>query len=63
MTRYFASFFAVALLLVLAIYEPMFEIAPMLLVCAVPLAVAAASFPKKPTPRQLAAQPLEGESR
>lgn len=58
-----ATPFAVALLLVLALYEPVFEIAPMLLVCAVPLAVAAASFPKKPTPRQLAAQPLEGESR
>ena len=58
-----ATPFAVALLLVLALYEPILEIAPMLLVCAVPLAVAAASFPKKPTPRPLAVQTFEGESR
>ncbi len=57
-----ATPFAVALLLVLALYEPIFEIAPMLLVCTVPLAVAAASFPKKPAPRPLAVQ-IEGESR
>ena len=58
-----ATPFAVALPFVLALYEPIFEIAPMLLVCTIPLAVAAASFPKKPTPRPLAVQPLEGESR
>jgi len=57
-----ATPFAVALPLVLALYEPIFEIAPMLLVCTVPLAVAAASFPKKPAPRSLAVQ-IEGESR
>ncbi len=55
--------FALALLFVLAVYEPVFDIVPMLLVCTVPLALAAASFPKRPTPRNKAAQPLEGEGR
>ena len=54
--------FALVLLFVLALYEPILEIAPMLLVCTVPLAIAAASFPKKPAPRPLAVQ-IEGESR
>lgn len=53
--------FAFALLFVLALYEPILEIAPMLLVCTVPLAVAAASFPKKPAPRPQVVQPLEEE--
>lgn len=54
--------FAVILLLVLAVYAPIFEIAPMMLVCAVPLAVAAASFPKQPSLRPKYAKPLEKES-
>lgn len=55
--------FALALLFVLAVYEPVFDIVPMLFVCMVPLALAAASFPKRPTPRKKAAQLLEGEGR
>ena len=55
--------FALALLFVLARYEPVFDIVPMFLVGTVPLAIAAASFPKKPTPRNKAVQStLEGES-
>ena len=55
--------FALALLFVLARYEPVFDIVPMFLVGTVPLAIAAASFPKKPTPRSKAVQStLEGES-
>ena len=41
--------FALVLLFVLAVYEPVFDIVPMLFVCTAPLAVAAASFPKKPS--------------
>lgn len=39
---------AFALLFALAFYEPVLEIAPMLFVFAVPLAIGAASFPKRP---------------
>lgn len=49
--------FALALLFVLARYEPVFDIVPMFLVCTIPLAIAAVSFPKRPTPRYKAAQP------
>ena len=49
--------FALMLLFVLARYEPVFDIVPMFLVCTIPLAIAAESFPKKPTPRQRAEQP------
>ena len=48
--------FALALLFVLARYEPVFDIVPMFLVCTIPLAIAAASFPKRPTPRYKTAQ-------
>ena len=54
--------FAFVLLCVLAAYEPILDIVPMLFVLAVPLAVAAASFPKSPANRQRAVQPLEKES-
>ena len=43
--------FAFALPAALAFYEPVLDIAPMLFVFAVPLAVSAASFPKKPAQR------------
>ena len=52
--------FALALLCVLALYEPILDIAPMLFALVVPLAVAAASFPKSPTIRKQAAQPTGG---
>ncbi len=54
--------FAFVLLCVLAVYEPILDIVPMLFVLAVPLAVAASSFPKSPANRQRAVQPLEKES-
>lgn len=44
--------FALVLLFILARYEPVFDIVPMFLVCTIPLAIAAASFPKRPTLRQ-----------
>ena len=50
------------LLCVLALYEPILDIVPMLFVLTAPLAVAAASFPKDPAKRQRAVQPLEKES-
>ena len=53
---------AFVLLCVLAVYEPILDIVPMLFVLTVPLAVAAASFPKSPAKRQRAVQPLEKES-
>ena len=53
---------ALALVCVLALYEPVLDIAPMLFVLLVPLAVAAASFPKNPASRKQAAQTLEKES-
>jgi len=49
--------FALLFLFVLARYEPVFDIVPMFLVCTIPLAIAAASFPKKPTLRHKAEQP------
>ena len=51
--------FAIALLCVLALYEPILDVAPMLFALVVPLAVAAASFPKSPASRKRAVQPLE----
>ena len=54
--------FALVLLCVLAFYEPILDIAPMLFALVVPLAVAAASFPKSPANRKRAGQPLEKES-
>ena len=53
---------ALVLLCVLAVYQPILDVAPMLFVFAVPLAVAAASFPKKPAPLPRAVQTLEKES-
>ena len=43
---------AFALLFALAFYEPILEIVPMLFVFAVPLAIGAASFPKRPASSQ-----------
>lgn len=54
--------FALVLLCVLAYYEPILDIAPMLFALVVPLAIAAASFPKSPANRKRAVQPLETES-
>ena len=54
--------FALGLLCVLALYEPILDIAPMLFALVVPLAVAAASFPKSPANRKRAVQPLVKES-
>lgn len=54
--------FALALLCVLALYEPILDIAPLLFALVVPLAVAAASFPKRPANRKRAVQSLEKES-
>lgn len=54
--------FAVALLCVMALYEPVLDIAPMLFALVVPLAVAAASFPKSPANRKRAVQTPEKES-
>ena len=54
--------FVFALICVLALYEPILDIAPMFFVFTVPLAVAAASFPKPPANRRQAVQPLEKES-
>ena len=53
--------FAFLLLLVLAFYEPVLDIVPMLFVFAVPLAVSAASFPKKPARPASAAKTPEKE--
>ena len=54
--------FVFALLCVLAFYEPILDIVPLLFAFTVPLAVAAASFPKNPASRQRADQTLEKES-
>ena len=54
--------FVLALLCVLALYEPILDIVPMWFAFIVPLAVAAASFPKNPAGRPRAVQPLEKES-
>ena len=54
--------FVLVLLGVLGLYEPIFDIEPMLFVFIVPLVVAAASFPKNPANRKAAVQPLEKES-
>ena len=54
--------FEFALLCVLAFYEPILDIVPLLFAFTVPLAVAAASFPKSPASRQRADQTLEKES-
>jgi len=53
---------ALVLLCVLAVYQPILDVAPMLFVFTVPLAVAAASFPKKPAPLPRVVQTLEKES-
>ena len=50
------------LLCVLALYEPILDVVPMLFVFTVLLAVGAASFPKSPAKPQRAVQPLEKES-
>lgn len=52
---------AFALPFALAFYEPILEIAPMMFVFAVPLAIGAASFPKRPTSAR-ATQTIEKES-
>ena len=52
---------ALLLLAVLAFYEPILDVAPMLFVFAVPLAVSAASFPKKPAKTVRAAKTSEKE--
>ena len=52
---------AFALLFALAFFAPILEIAPMMFVFAIPLAIGAASFPKKPTPAP-ATQKIERES-
>lgn len=54
--------FVFVLLCVLAFYEPILDMIPMLIVFSVPLAVAAASFPKSPENGQRAVQPIEKES-
>ena len=51
------------LLGVLALYEPILDIVPMLFVFTVPLAIAAASFPKNPAKRQAVVQPLVKEEK
>ena len=51
--------FVLALLCVLALYEPILDIVPMLFVFTAPLAVAAASFPKRPARQPRAEQPIE----
>ena len=53
---------AFVLLVVLAFYEPMFDIVPMLFVFTVPLAVAAASFPKQPAQQARVVKTPEKES-
>ena len=53
--------FAFVALAALAFYEPILDIAPMLFVLAVPLAVSAASFPKKPAQPASAAKTPEKE--
>ena len=52
---------AFALLLAIAFFVPILEIAPMMFFFAVPLAIGAASFPKKPTPAR-GTQKIERES-
>ena len=54
--------FAVALLVALAFYEPILDVVPMLFVFTVPLAIAAASFPKKPAQPARVAKTTEKES-
>ena len=53
---------ALVLLCMLAVYQPILDVAPMLFVFTVPLAVAAASFPKKPASLPRVVQTLEKES-
>ena len=54
--------FVLALLVALAVYEPILDVVPMLFVFTVPLAVAAASFPKQPALRPRGAKTREKES-